>query len=252
FGWAKPVIVDPTRFKNPRRDMMWVALAGPAANLLLAFVMARVYPFLVTGLPANWAWAVRGFFQVTITLNIWLAVFNLLPLPPLDGSKVLAGLVPRRWAFRLYNLETYGTVVLLLLIVSGMVSRVLWPAYRAVAWLILGGGRPGVPSAPGGLRRPAGPLAAPHRAAAGGHLAGVHGPSGRAVPRVPEPGAGRRARGSRRVPGDGCAPGAHQGPPPPACAKGARRTRGGRGRPGSGPAGPGGRVPALQGSCGAP
>ncbi|MFO7310599.1 MAG: site-2 protease family protein [Bacillota bacterium] len=139
FGWAKPVIVDPTRFKNPRRDMMWVALAGPAANLLLAFVMARVYPFLVTGLPANWAWAVRGFFQVTITLNIWLAVFNLLPLPPLDGSKVLAGLVPRRWAFRLYNLETYGTVVLLLLIVSGMVSRVLWPAYRAVAWLILGG-----------------------------------------------------------------------------------------------------------------
>jgi len=139
FGWAKPVIVDPTRFKKPRRDMMWVALAGPVANLLMAFVMARVYPFVVSGLPVNWAWAVRGFFQVTITLNIWLAVFNLLPLPPLDGSKVLAGLVPRRWAYRLYTLETYGTVLLLFLIVSGMVSRVLWPAYQAVAWLILGG-----------------------------------------------------------------------------------------------------------------
>jgi len=139
FGWAKPVIVDPTRFKNPRRDMMWVALAGPAANLLLAFGMARIYPFLVSDLPINWVWAVRGFFQVTITLNIWLAVFNLLPLPPLDGSKVLAGLVPSRWAYRLYSLETYGTVILLLLIVSGMVNRVLWPAYRAAAWLILGG-----------------------------------------------------------------------------------------------------------------
>jgi len=138
FGWAKPVMVDPTRFKNPRRGMMWVALAGPAANLLLAFVLARLHPHLVGALPLNWALGVHNFLRITITLNIWLAVFNLLPLPPLDGSKVLAGLVPRRWAYHLYRLETYGTVILLLLVVSGMVGRILWPAYRVVSWLVVG------------------------------------------------------------------------------------------------------------------
>lgn len=138
FGWAKPVMVDPTHFRHPRRGMMWVALAGPAANLIMAFVMARIYPLVVEPLPLNWALAVRAFFQVTISLNIWLAVFNLLPLPPLDGSKVLAGLVPGRWAYRLYRWETYGTVLLLLLVVSGTVSRLLWPAYRVVSWLIVG------------------------------------------------------------------------------------------------------------------
>lgn len=138
FGWAKPVMVDPTRFKNPRRDMMWVALAGPVANLVLAFVMVRVYPLLAGLLPLPWAWSVRAFFEVTVVLNIWLAVFNLLPLPPLDGSKVLAGLVPRPWAYHLYRLETYGTVILLLLVVSGMVGRILRPAFALVYGIIVG------------------------------------------------------------------------------------------------------------------
>jgi len=138
FGWAKPVMVDPTQFKNPRRDMMWVALAGPVANILLALVMARSYPYLAALLPMPWLWAVRNFFQVTISLNIWLAVFNMLPLPPLDGSKVLAGIVPRRWAYKLYRLETYGTVILLFLVVSGLVGRVLMPAFRIVYGLVVG------------------------------------------------------------------------------------------------------------------
>src|SRR5690606_29369087 len=78
------------------------------------------------------------FLQVSVQLNIWLAVFNMLPLPPLDGSKVLMGILPRRYAYRYARLESYGTVILLLLVVSGMLFRVLQPAYSAVARLVVG------------------------------------------------------------------------------------------------------------------
>ena len=137
FGWAKPVMVDPTRFKNPRRDMMWVALAGPVSNIVLAFVLSPPVPVhharscRPARLRATWM-----FLQVTIQLNIWLAVFNMLPLPPLDGSKVLAGILPRRYAYRYARLETYGTVILLLLVVSGMLLAACCsrPIQRCRGW----------------------------------------------------------------------------------------------------------------------
>lgn len=138
FGWAKPVMVDTTRFKNPRRDMMWVALAGPVSNIVLAFVLSRLYPFIITLVPASAAQATWMFFSVTIQINIWLAVFNMLPLPPLDGSKVLAGLLPRKYAFQYARLESYGTVILLLLVVSGGLFRVLQPVFTTVYRLVVG------------------------------------------------------------------------------------------------------------------
>lgn len=138
FGWAKPVMVNPNQFKNPRRDMMWVTLAGPVSNILLAFALSRMAPFILNVVPANAVRPTLMFLQVTIQLNIWLAVFNMLPLPPLDGSKVLAGLLPRRLAFKYAQLETYGTVILILLVVSGMLGRVLQPAYVAVWRLVVG------------------------------------------------------------------------------------------------------------------
>lgn len=138
FGWAKPVMVNPTRFKNPRRDMMWVALAGPVSNIVLAFALARLAPFILQLTPSGAVRATWMFLQVAVQLNIWLAVFNMLPLPPLDGSKVLMGILPRRYAYRYARLETYGTVILLLLVVSGMLFRVLQPAYLAVARLVVG------------------------------------------------------------------------------------------------------------------
>lgn len=138
FGWAKPVMVNPARFKNPRRDMMWVALAGPLSNIALAFALARLAPFILNIVPPGALRATWMFLQVSVQLNIWLAVFNMLPLPPLDGSKVLMGILPRRYAYRYARLESYGTVILLLLVVSGMLFRVLQPAYSAVARLVVG------------------------------------------------------------------------------------------------------------------
>ncbi|MFO7264820.1 MAG: site-2 protease family protein [Limnochordales bacterium] len=138
FGWAKPVMVDPSQFKNPRRDMMWVALAGPASNILLAFGLSRLAPWIINAVPRDFAAATTAFFVVAIQLNIWLAVFNMLPLPPLDGSKVLAGLLPRRYALQYYRLESYGTVILVLLVVSGAVVRVLQPVYLTVFRLVVG------------------------------------------------------------------------------------------------------------------
>lgn len=138
FGWAKPVMVNPARFKNPRRDMMWVALAGPLSNIALAFALARLAPFILNIVPPGALRATWMFLQVSVQLNIWLAVFNMLPLPPLDGSKVLMGILPRRYAYRYARLESYGIVILLLLVVSGMLFRVLQPAYSAVARLVVG------------------------------------------------------------------------------------------------------------------
>lgn len=138
FGWAKPVMVDPTHFKNPRRGMMWVALAGPASNIVMAFVLSRIFPWVITLVPAGAVTATQLFFVVAIQLNIWLAVFNMLPLPPLDGSKVLAGILPRRYAFHYYRLESYGTVILILLVVSGAIGRVLQPLYVTVFRLVVG------------------------------------------------------------------------------------------------------------------
>lgn len=138
FGWAKPVIVDPRNFRNPRRDMMWVALAGPVSNILLAFALSRVAPYILAFVPPSAVRATFLFLQVSIQLNIWLAVFNMLPVPPLDGSKVLAGLLPARHAYRYLMFERYGPIVLLILVMTGMIGRILMPAYAAVFRLVVG------------------------------------------------------------------------------------------------------------------
>jgi Zn-dependent protease len=111
FGWAKPVPVDPGFFKNPKRDMMWVSLAGPAANILSALVLGWMIRLLV-GIGVH-----VGIFlvilQYGVMINIVLAVFNLIPIPPLDGSKILMGLLPPEQAFRFQQLERKGPLILL-------------------------------------------------------------------------------------------------------------------------------------------
>lgn len=133
FGWAKPVQVNPLNFADPRRGMALVALAGPLANFLLAllFLVAgrlfAVSPFSVAGaILASGAW-----------INVALGVFNLLPVPPLDGSKVLAGILPARMA-DLAALEGYGWVVLLLLIATGAIGMVLRPLVGLVMQALAG------------------------------------------------------------------------------------------------------------------
>ena len=112
FGWAKPVPVDFRRLNNPRRDMILVAAAGPGINLLLSFVSLLLLHF-VSALPDVAAqWALENLVNAAY-LNLVLAVFNMLPLPPLDGGRVAVGLLPRELAFPLARLERYGMFIII-------------------------------------------------------------------------------------------------------------------------------------------
>jgi Zn-dependent protease len=110
FGWAKPVPVDPSKFRAPRQMMALVALAGPAMNVALAFLAAHL--LLLPSLPAWGEDAVAEF----MTLNLILGIFNLLPMPPLDGGRIMVGILPLRMALAWAQLERYGIVVVLLLV----------------------------------------------------------------------------------------------------------------------------------------
>jgi Zn-dependent protease len=132
FGWAKPVPVDARNFKNPKKAMMMVALAGPASNLLMAIgwaLLARLgvaielefisMPLIYSG--------VAG-----ITINLVLALINLLPIPPLDGSRILSGLLPDYWAWRFNQLERWGFLILLVLLATNALGAILgYPLYYA-------------------------------------------------------------------------------------------------------------------------
>ncbi len=133
FGYAKPVPVNFRNLRNPRRDMVLVALAGPAMNLLLAGLFAFVYHLIPeTEIPDGNLLATNLLFFrrmaiYGVLMNVGLAVFNLLPLPPLDGGRAATGLLPRSPALALARLEPYGMLIIMLLLASGVLNRVLYP-----------------------------------------------------------------------------------------------------------------------------
>ncbi|WP_338879371.1 site-2 protease family protein [Achromobacter veterisilvae] len=129
FGWAKPVPVDFGRLRRPKQDMLWVALAGPTANLLMAILWAfSLRLFLESGLQESFWFemAVAG-----VNVNLVLMALNLLPIPPLDGGRILFSLLPNRLAWQYSKLEPYGLVLVVIL----LVTDVLWLLMRPVLGL---------------------------------------------------------------------------------------------------------------------
>ena len=133
LGWAKPVPVQPRYFRNPRKGMMLISLAGPLTNFILAFLFMVAYSLLLNALlkgsvtPGKSVEFLLKSFSAGVYINIVLAWFNLIPLPPLDGSHILGGLLPPHMAYRYYTLARYGMLVILVLVASGLFWKVLGP-----------------------------------------------------------------------------------------------------------------------------
>jgi len=129
FGWAKPVPVNMSRLRNPRRDMVWVALAGPGANVLMAILWSLLLLLADSSLtPESLALPLAAMAVAGIFINLILMALNLLPILPLDGGRVLAGVLPAAVA-RLYaRIEPYGFFIIVGLLVAGLLGKVLTPA----------------------------------------------------------------------------------------------------------------------------
>jgi Zn-dependent protease len=137
FGWAKPVPVNFSNLNNPKKDMMWVALAGPASNLAMAIIWAIILGLFKSS-GASYALFIIGMAQVGIMINLVLMLLNLLPIPPLDGGRMAVSLLPSPWSYKLASLERYGMFILIFLIVSGLLSAILLPLLRFFQGTLIG------------------------------------------------------------------------------------------------------------------
>jgi Zn-dependent protease len=145
IGWAKPVPVNPSYFKNPQKDMLWVALAGPATNLIMAIIsalMTKALWLLAQIIPYSaMAEAVLIPLNSTLIASVWinlvLCIFNFLPVPPLDGSRILAGILPPDLARSYASIERYGFILLIILAATGVLSKLIIPLINFANSLLL-------------------------------------------------------------------------------------------------------------------
>ncbi len=145
FGWAKPVPVNPRYFQNPKKDMLWVALAGPVTNLALAVISAILTKgiwLLATILPySSGVEAIlvplNSMLIASVWINLVLCIFNFLPIPPLDGSRILMGLLPNNLALSYMRIERFGFIIIIVLAFSGVLSKVIVPVISFANSLLL-------------------------------------------------------------------------------------------------------------------
>ncbi len=128
FGWARPVPVNFYRLRNPKKDMAKVALAGPLSNLFLVLVSAlALKAFVAAGSTSG---IIVSIFVYSVMINLLLAIFNLIPIPPLDGSRIVAGLLPDHLANKYMNLERYGMFIVFALVLTGAFSYIIVPLFK--------------------------------------------------------------------------------------------------------------------------
>ena len=148
FGWAKPVPVNPYNLRNPKHDMLWISAAGPLSNMILALISGLLLRLVPTMGILPDQHSLMGIFIIMIVgslqINLALAIFNILPISPLDGSKILYGILPARFAKQIYLLERYGPFILIGLIIFGqftgvsILGRMIWPFVRFFSSLFAG------------------------------------------------------------------------------------------------------------------
>ena len=137
FGWAKPVPVNFGRLRHPKKDMFWVAAAGPAANLLMALAWALLLKMAVTMPDVGYNDALAEMSRVGININGVLMILNLLPLPPLDGGRIMVSLLPMKSALKFAQLERYGMFILFGLLLLGGLDLIMRPLLRLFFTLIM-------------------------------------------------------------------------------------------------------------------
>ncbi|HOY70103.1 MAG TPA: site-2 protease family protein [Methylotenera sp.] len=135
FGWAKPVPVNFAALRNPKKDMLWVAAAGPASNFIMAIIWAIVFKLTMSA-PDNVAVPLALMAKAGISINIVLMVLNLLPLPPLDGGRIAVSLLPHDLAVRFAQIERFGFIILIALLFTGVLGKILDPLIAIVHSII--------------------------------------------------------------------------------------------------------------------
>jgi len=148
IGWAKPVPINPNNLANPRQNMLWIAAAGPAANMLLAIISAIIY-HLLTFVPMSFMGPLivskvilplTMMVKISVIINLALGFFNLIPIPPLDGGKILSNLLPPRPSMVMARIEPYGFIILLLLVFSNAINLFIIPLISFFSQIMIGVG----------------------------------------------------------------------------------------------------------------
>jgi Zn-dependent protease len=143
IGWAKPVPINPSNFRNPLRDTMLVSIAGPLTNFALAIISAILFKILSI-IPIHSSFIfykilmpIAIILKLSVQINVAFGFFNLIPIPPLDGSKILMGILPANWRYKYLQLEPFGFILILILVFTNVFQYTLWPVVNFVIRILL-------------------------------------------------------------------------------------------------------------------